>query len=65
MLAILARCINLHLFKSTYLLDDEGEIRRLLVRLAVANSKKESFYRAFLLSIFLEDQTRNATEAVE
>lgn len=65
MLSVLARCINLHLFKPAYLFDDESEIRGLLVRLAVANSKKESFCRASLLSIFPEDQARNAAEAVE
>ena len=65
MLAILARCINQHLFKPTYLLDNEGETRGLLIRLAVVNSKKESFCRAFLLSTFPEDQARNAAEAVE
>jgi hypothetical protein len=65
MLAILARCIDLHIFQPTYLLDEEDEIRRLLVRLAVANSKKESFFRAVLLSIFPEGQTRNAAKAIE
>ena len=65
MLAILARCINLHLFQPTYLLDEEDEIRRLLVRLAVANSKKESFCRAVLISMFPEDQAINVVKAVE
>ena len=68
MLAILARCINQYIFQPTYLFDEveeEDEIRRLLVRLAVANSKKESFCRAVLLSIFPEGQARNAAKAIE
>lgn len=65
MLGILARCINQHIFQPTYLLDEEDEIRRLLVRLAVADSKKESFCRALLLSIFPEIQAKNAAKAVE
>ncbi len=65
MLADLARCINLHVFQPTYLLDEEDEIRRLLIRLAVADSKKESFCRAVLLSMFPELQAKNAAKAVE
>jgi hypothetical protein len=65
MLAILARCINLHVFQPTYLLDEKDEIRRLLIRLTVADSKKESFCRAVLLSMFPEIQAKNAAKAVE
>ena len=65
MLAILARCINLHLFQPTYLLNDKDEIQRLLICLAVANSKKESFCCTVLISIFPEDQAINAVKAVE
>jgi hypothetical protein len=64
-LAILARCINQHIFQPTYLLDDEDEIRRGLVRLAVADSKRESFCRAVLLSMFPEIQAKNAATAIE
>jgi hypothetical protein len=64
-LAILARCINQHIFQPTYILDEEDEIRPLLVRLAAVKSGKESFCRALLLSIFPEEQTENAMKAVE
>jgi hypothetical protein len=64
-LAILARCIDQHIFQPTYLLDGEDEIRRLLVRLAVADSKKESFCRAVLLSMFPEIEAKNAAKAIE
>ncbi|TVY36883.1 hypothetical protein LSUB1_G006895 [Lachnellula subtilissima] len=65
MLAILARSIDLHVFQPTYLLDDEDEIRSLLVHLATTDSKKESFCRAVLLSVFPEDQAKNAVKAIE
>ncbi|KAI9873485.1 MAG: hypothetical protein M1830_000360 [Pleopsidium flavum] len=64
-LAILARCIDLHVFQPSHLLDEEDEIRPLLVRQAMANSKKESFCRAVLLSMFSEDQARNAAKGIE
>ncbi|CZR66098.1 uncharacterized protein PAC_15999 [Phialocephala subalpina] len=68
LLAILARSITQHVFKPTYILgdkDERDEIRSLLVRLADINSKKESFCRALLLSIFPEDQATNGTKAME
>jgi hypothetical protein len=64
-LVIFARCINLHVFQPIYLLNKEDEIRRLLVRLTVTDSKKELFYRAVLLSMFPKIQTKNAAKAVE
>jgi hypothetical protein len=39
LLAILARCIDQHIFQLTYILHEEDVIRHLLVRPAVANSK--------------------------
>ncbi|KAH9213907.1 hypothetical protein DL95DRAFT_409857 [Leptodontidium sp. 2 PMI_412] len=68
LLAILARSITQHVLQPTYILEDkdeENEIRSLLVHLAITNSKKESFCRALLLSIFPEDQAVNGTKAVE
>jgi len=64
-LAILARCINQHIFQPTYLLDEQDEIRWRLVRLAVEDSRKESFYRAVLLPMFPEIQAKNAATAIE
>ncbi|KAI9729511.1 MAG: hypothetical protein M1818_008483 [Claussenomyces sp. TS43310] len=63
MLAVLARRIDEHIFLPTYILEDD-EIRPLLERLAIANSSKESFCRALLLSLFPEKQARNATQRV-
>lgn len=68
LLAILSRSITQHIFQPTYLLEDKvdrDEIQTLLVHLAISNSKQESFCRALLLSIFPEDQAKNATKAVE
>ena len=65
LLAILARCIDQHIFEPTYILDEEDVIRGLLMRLAGTNSKMESFCRGLLLSIFPEEQARNAAKAVE
>lgn len=64
-LAILARCINSAIFQPTYNLDEDDEIRLLLIRLAAANSKKESFCRGLLLSIDPEEQAKNASKRVE
>lgn len=64
-LAFLARRINRQLFQPTYLLIEEDEMRRLLVNLAIANSKKESFCRSVLLSLFPEIRASNAEKAVE
>lgn len=63
-LAIFARCINLHLFVPTYVPDDDDIVRPLLLRLAMADSKRESFSRSVLLSMFPEEQAKNGLEAV-
>lgn len=68
LLAILARSITQHVFQPTYLLEDKedrDEIRLLLVNLAVKDSKKESFCRSLLLSIFPEEQAKNARKAID
>ncbi|TVY40184.1 hypothetical protein LOCC1_G005539 [Lachnellula occidentalis] len=68
LLAILARSISQHIFQPTYLLendDERDEMRELLVLQAVADSKKESFCRALLLSIFPMDQEKNGMKAME
>jgi hypothetical protein len=66
LLAILARWINDFIFQPIYILDDEDdEIRQLLVRMAVENSKKESFCRALLLSMNSEEHEKKASKRVE
>lgn len=65
LLAILARSVAQHVFQPTYILEVKDEIRELLVHLAILDSKKESFCRALLLSIFPDDQTINGTKAME
>jgi len=65
LLAILARAISQHIFQPTYILEKGGEIREILVLQAIANSRKESFCRALLLSIFPADQERNVTKAMD
>ncbi|CZR56357.1 uncharacterized protein PAC_06245 [Phialocephala subalpina] len=68
LLAILARSIAQHVFQPIYILegkDERDEIRELLVHLAITDSKKESFCRALLLSIFPGDQTINGTKAIK
>lgn len=64
-LAVLARCIDLYIFQPTYLSDEEDFIRPLLLRLAMKDSKRESFARAVLLSLFPEDQAKIAAKGVE
>lgn len=63
-LAIIARCIDNSIFQPTYITDEVDVIRGLLLRLAGKNSKQESFCRAILLSIFPEEQKKNATRAI-
>lgn len=65
MLANLARCINRYIFQPTYLLDGDDKIRQLLLRLAMADRKNESFCRAVLISMCPEVQVNNAAKAVE
>lgn len=60
LLAILTRCIDQHIFQPTYILEEDDEIRQLLVNLATTNSQKESICRALLLSIDPEKQAKNA-----
>lgn len=64
-LAILARSIDQYIFQPTYLFEKDEEIRVLLNRLAAKNSKKESFCRSLLLSIFPEDQDKHVATGVE
>jgi hypothetical protein len=63
-LAMLARSIDTHLFHPTYVLEEDSGVRQLLLRQAVRNSKRESFCRALLLSMFPEEQEVAAGERV-
>ena len=66
LLVILARWINDLIFQPIYILDDEDdEVRLLLIHMAVENSKKESFFRALLLSIDPEEHEKKALKRVE
>lgn len=63
LLVILARWINDLIFQPIYILDDEDdEVRLLLIHMAVENSKKESFFRALLLSIDPEEHEKKGFE---
>lgn len=64
-LAILARLIDKHIFQPCYLFSSDSELRDLLVRLAVSNSKKEAFVRGMLLGIEEEEQGRTVKERRE
>lgn len=56
-LAILARQIDEHIFRPTYIIpDDDQQLRGLLAKLALDASEKESFCRSLLLSIDPENQ---------
>ncbi|RDL40630.1 uncharacterized protein BP5553_00609 [Venustampulla echinocandica] len=65
MLAILARNIDQYVFQPTYLSDELDGTRKLLVRLAMADSKKESFCRSVLMSMAPKDQERNASKSLD
>jgi hypothetical protein len=64
-LAILAREINKQIFEPTYLFSNENETRDVLDDLAMTDHKKESFFRAVLLSIDPETQARHLEERKE
>jgi len=64
-LAILTRSIDRHVFNSTYLLKEESGVREVLLRQAVHNSKKESFCRALLLSMFPDEQKEAAGQRMK
>lgn len=55
----------MYIFQPTCILEEDDEIRLLLIRLAVMNSKKESFCRGLLLSMDPEEQTKIASKRVE
>jgi hypothetical protein len=63
-LAIIARYLNRYIFHPTYIFDVESGVREELLRLAVVHSKKESFIRALLLSLFPDEQEELATERI-
>jgi hypothetical protein len=64
-LAILARSLNFHIFHPTYVFGEESGVRETLCRLAVYDSKKESFCRSLLLSVFQGEQDGAANERIE
>jgi hypothetical protein len=64
-LAILARSINNHIFQPTYILEEDSDIRELLLRQAVVCSRRESFCRALLLKMFPDEQADSAKERVK
>ena len=57
-LAWLMQLIDFELFQPNYIVPVENGIRGNLLREAVRDSRSESFRRAFLLSIFPEEQTQ-------
>ncbi|KAF2137798.1 uncharacterized protein K452DRAFT_339954 [Aplosporella prunicola CBS 121167] len=59
-LAILARLIDKHIFQPAYILEKDNGIRGVFYHQAKLNSKKESFTRALLLSMFPEEQKSTA-----
>jgi hypothetical protein len=63
-LAILAASLTRHIFTTTYLLKDDGELRQILLQLAETNSGKEAFCRGLLLSIAEEKQLDVSREKV-
>jgi hypothetical protein len=56
------RLINSELFQPNYIVPVESGIRSYLSREAIRDSRIESFRRAFLLSVFPEQQTRTLEE---
>lgn len=64
-LAILARALDTHIFHPTYMFGEEGGVREVLCHLAVCDSKKESFCRGLLLSLFPDKQDEAADERID
>jgi len=64
-LAILARSLDRYFFHPTYICEEDCKVRSVLLRQAVHNSKKESFCRALLLSMFPEEQETTRGQRME
>lgn len=64
-LAILARSLDIHIFHPTYAFGEDSEVREVLCHLAVRESKKESFCRGLLLSLFPDEQESAANERID
>lgn len=62
LLALLARTIDTHIFQPTYILGADSDIRQIMLRVAILNSRKESFCRGMMLSIFPMEQTAILSE---
>ena len=57
-LAYLVRMLDQEIFQPNYIVHDEIDVRGVLLREAVRNSRKESFRRAFLLAVCPEEQSQ-------
>lgn len=55
----------MYIFQPVYFEDADNVIRQLLVRLAVENSRKESFFRSLLLSTFTQEQAKHSANGVK
>lgn len=55
-LAILASSLTRHIFTTTYLLEEDDELRQTLLHLAEVDSGKEAFCRSLLLSVSEDKQ---------
>lgn len=64
-LAILARSLDTYIFHPTYAFGEESGVREVLCYLAVCDSKKESFCRGLLLSLFPDEQDKKADERID
>lgn len=63
-LAWLMRRIDLELFQPDYIVPVESGIRSYLLREAMRDSRRESFRRAFLLSVYPDEQERNQKKRI-
>ena len=63
-LAFLARLLYQYVFSSTYLLNDDRQLREILLREAEINEEKETLCRALLLSMLPNEQLEKTEDVV-
>jgi hypothetical protein len=61
----LAASLTQHIFTTTYLLQDDGELQQILLHLAESDRGKEAFCRSLLFPIFEEKQLHVSQERVQ
>lgn len=64
-LAVLSRALTKHIFRPTYLIENDSELSQILRSLEAANPAHELHLRSTLLAVLPEREKRNATKRVK